>query len=100
MPLVGGSMTDLQARVDVIAIDGTPVSSSAIITRIWLINGSQVWDAFSRYGKPLLGPGVLSMRLRSGPFWEPYTDTDVVVQVSIENVNYLLRSTQLIWRWD
>lgn len=87
-----GPASGILANVRVIATGGQAIPSSATITEVWIINGTQVWDV--PYPPPAWTspPSVIETTLRNGPLWSPGTRVDVLMQVTAGSVNYLLRA--------
>lgn len=87
-----GPSTGVLASVLISASGGQPAPEGATITGIWLINGSAVWEAPPPFEPSPIAPGALSTTVRNGPLWPAGTTVDVVVQISLGKVSYLLRA--------
>lgn len=102
MPISPPDGKPLIALTWVTAIDSAPFPSSLNATRLWVVNGEQVWEAkFSDEPRPPTPPHQLEKIARNGPKWGPGLQVEVVVKLVYNNKDYLLRaSKQPIWRTD
>jgi hypothetical protein len=85
-PPVAGVLTSIT-----IASTGEGLENGAI-TRIWVINGADVWDVSPPFEASPSAPGTISAIVSGGPLWPPGAEVDVVVQVTFGRVSYLLRA--------
>ena len=107
--LVGGTMCRMQAAVwrdlmpgptpprgvnctvRVTGTAGPPIPPSAVITWVWVFTGSQLWEVPFPRPTGLPAANVIDTTVSGGPTWSSGTRVDVLVQVTLDNVNYLLR---------
>jgi hypothetical protein len=82
----------LLATVRLVEVNGFSIPDAVTITRIWVINGSAVWNVIAPPPNWSTPPYVLETTIRNGPYWEPRTLVDVVLEVANGNVRYLLRA--------
>ena len=103
MPIQDPGGSPLTAVVRLVATDSGPLPPFLDADRLWVIQGSKIWeDELMQEGRPLPAPDQLKRVAREGPKWQPRTRVDVVVRV-IDGARrtYLLKAgNQLIERTD
>ncbi len=103
MPISPPDGKPLLARIRVTAQDSLPFPVSIDIDRLWVINGSEVWEAVFSEKERVTGiklKNQLERIARNGPKWRSGIRVDIVVRVIDTKGNaYLLKdSDQLIHR--
>lgn len=99
----GPSHSDLRLYVFLAGRRGgesAALPDSLILTRLWAIHNGEVWDATAgarilQGGVPGFIPGSIQIYGGGGPEWELGTGVDIVLQLTDNGVNYLLRVNQV-----
>lgn len=105
MPPVNPVGSDLMAVVDITAVDKLPFPADIDSTKIYVVNGEEVWETgFAEELRPPDQAHLYQLRevARGGPKWDPGIQVEVVVRVIAGSGEaYLLRaSKQTIHRTD
>ncbi len=102
MPVSPPDGRPLRVSVRVIAPGETAISSKIDATRVWVVNGKEIWETeLVSQGFPTRGDTLEKVGRGGGPKWGPGISVDVVVRIIDlkSGKDYLLRaSNQYIGR--
>ena len=90
----------LKANINLNEVHSNAIPSSATLSQVWVYNGDEVWN--SPLGEQSMwNVGTLRAIARNGPewwpnIWETELYVDLVVEIVISDVRYLIKSTHVL----
>ncbi|MFX1534661.1 MAG: hypothetical protein ACFFDI_10605 [Promethearchaeota archaeon] len=91
-PPEGGPLSNI---VRIISSDPLKSPTSIDADRVWVIYGSEIWEAkFTGEKTPKKENEVLIKTANRGPKWGPGVKVDVIVRIIYDNSQYLLKASE------
>jgi hypothetical protein len=93
----GTERTNPITAVTITVPSGEPFPQAAAVTLVRVSQGPQVWEVpYSSLQTLYLGTNNIYTGANGGPQWSIGTAVDVLAQVTVRNVNYLLCATNIL----
>lgn len=90
MPSPDSSLNrSIMASIKIISADGSEISDSLEVVKLWMINKNSVWETKS-VRATLLSPDLLELYVSGGPVWDKGIKIDAVVETKFKNQVKLL----------